>query len=258
MAQDTQATNATQAAQTLTTLVLGGHLPRKFKGRREWQFYLNIPSPAEAFRALDVNTGGEFRRYMKAQGNERFYRVSIGRKGNDLDERELCNPSGGQTIYLLPVIKGREKAGTKILAAVAIAVITYFTAGAGSAGAAGMFGSSASAVATAGYGAAASLALGGITQLLTPNPNFNSSTSADDGKGSNIFQGNSTAVAQGGAVPLVYGRALVRPMPISVAFTAEDQAIMNSFALQTYTVVHGEGGIIDYRADPPDPRDNLP
>lgn len=243
------------ASDTLVNIHLGGELGTEFGPK--WTLLLSNPSPAEAFRAIDANTRGRFTRHLKKQGESQFYRVCLGREDNELDRVELMRPSGRGNIYVLPVIKGNEKAGMKILAAVAIAVITYYTAGAGSAGAAGIFGNSAGAVATAGYSASASLFIGGVVQLLTPLPNFNQNNSADDGLRSNVFQGNASAIAQGAGVPLIYGRAMATPMPISVAFVAKDRALVNSFAPMGYTI-HNENGVITYEPIPPDASENLP
>jgi hypothetical protein len=58
--------------------------------------------------------------------------------------------------------------------------------------------------------------------MLTPTPNFNQDSDGD-GRGSNLFQGNSVVTTQGSAVGLVYGRMMVTPMPVSVAFDNYDQ-----------------------------------
>lgn len=70
-------------------------------------------------------------------------------------------------------------------------------------------------------GVGASLILGGISQLLTPTPNFNQDT-AGESRGSSLFNGNAAAVSQGGSVGLVYGRALVTPMPVCISFWNQD------------------------------------
>ena len=233
----------------LVKIMLGGHLGRKFG--KEWN--LRVKTPVEAIRAIDVNTGGKLVQHLKKQGNERFYKIALGRKDNLLDKDELMNPTGRGDIYILPVAKGREKGLGKIFAAIAIAAVTYFTFGAG-----GIFANA--ALATAGYSAAASLLIGGVVQLLTPVPNFNQSASEDSSRGSNVFGGNTSAVSQGEAVPLVYGRALVSPMPVCLSFNAVKQLLVgaDSYAKQDYEITYSPGGIVNYIPIAPDIGDNAP
>jgi predicted phage tail protein len=238
-----------QKEAQIVKIILGGALGRKFG--KEWN--LRVGSVAEAVQAIDVNTGGKFRGHLYKEGNKKFYKIALGRKDNLLDKEELCNPSGKNDIYILPVIKGREKGLTKILAAVAIAAVTYFTFGAG-----GFFANA--ALATAGYSAAASLAIGGIVQLLTPVPNFNQSPSQDSSRGSNIFAGNAASASQGEGVALVYGRALVAPTPVCLSFSAVDQLNVgsDSYATQEYDIEYGDGGVVNYIPRAPNPDDNVP
>lgn len=240
------------ATEQLVTLRLGGMLGRKFGA--EHQFYLSKPSPAEMVRAMDANTKGEFRRYLAGHDGKRYYKVALGRKDNLLGKDELAHPTGQSDIYILPAVKGANSGVGKIIAGVALAVLTY---GASAwASAAGYAASTVTAIGTVGYGMAASLVLGGITQLLTPTPNFNQSS--EDSRGSNVFGGNAVAVSQGASIGLVYGRALVAPMPISLSFTTADQTIANSFAPQGYTIVYGPDGIVEYVPNDTNAQDNLP
>lgn len=235
----------------LVKVTLGGYLGRKFG--KEWN--LHVRSPAEAVEAIDANTKGEFRRFLYKQGNSKFYRVSIGRKGNDLEQKELANPSGKNDIFILPVIRGKKSGIGKILAAVAIAALVVWNPASLFLVKGGL-----TAWGTAAVTAAASLAIGGVIQLITPVPNFNQSPSEDSSRGSNIFAGNASSVSQGEAVPLVYGRALVSPMPISISFQAVDQSNVGaaSYDTQEYDVEYGPGGVINYVPRALDPNGNLP
>ncbi len=132
----------------------------------------------------------------------------------------------------------------KILAGIAIIVAAFYTGGAALSAAGSI---TAGTVGTIALGIGASLILGGITQLLTPTPNFNQDNSAETA-GSTLFAGNAVAVAQGGAVGLVYGRALVAPMPVCISFSNEDVTLVNGQRVTTsagttsYTQVDLQGG----------------
>jgi predicted phage tail protein len=203
-----------------TRIYLGGKLGQIFG--KEWNLCVN--SPAEAIRAIDVNTKGKLKDYLYKQGTGKFYKIAIRDKKNILTKAELKNRSGHQDIFILPTARGRSSGLGKILAAIALIVaVVYLGPLVGiEAVAAGAEGNLGSALYSALISSAVALGVGGVVQLLTPIPNFNQDNSAT--KGSNLFQGNATAIAQGGAVGIVYGRALVAPMPVSIATENFDQS----------------------------------
>lgn len=220
--------------QGLTTIHLGGKLGQLF-GKR-WD--LMVASPAEAIRAIDVNLKGELRKYLLKQGKTKFYKIGVGKKDALIGEKELGNRSGNSAIYISPVAKGRSSGFGKILAAVAIVAVTWWNP----------FGFAAtSAWFAAGYSAAASLAIGGVVQLLTPTPNFNNNNQGDSrGDGSTFFQGGATAISQGGAIGLVYGRALVTPMPISISTNNTDRSKPDVAGVIDYCTTTDENGLVQY------------
>jgi predicted phage tail protein len=193
----------------LVKIHLGGKLGKLFGPK--WELYVN--SPAEALRAIDVNTKGRFSQYLQKEGKTKFYKVAIQNKKNLLSEKEITNPTGSGDIYITPTISGKSSGTGKIIAGVVlIAVSLYFDPS----------GSTGQAIASAMISAGASLILGGIVQLLTPVPTDADPNQDDELRSSNLFRGNATAVIQGGAVGLVYGRAIVSPMPISISLNAFD------------------------------------
>lgn len=216
----------------LTTIHLGGKLGQLFG--KKWE--LMVSSPAEAIHAINVNTKGKLRAFLSAQGAKKFYKIGVGNKDALLGAEELKNRSGQSSIYIMPIAKGRSSGFGKIIAAVAIAALTWWNP---------LGFAAASAWFTVGYSAAASLAIGGVVQLLTPTPNFNNNAEGDS-RGSNLFGGNAAAVTQGGAVGLVYGRALVTPMPISISFDNKDQSIQTSAGVIRYEKVALKGGGFQY------------
>lgn len=232
----------------LTTIRLGGKLGSLFG--KTWT--LRVSSPAEAIRAIDVNLGGKLRRYLSGEGAKKLYKIGLGRKDNLLEKQELVNRSGQTDIYVLPTVKGASSGLGKILAGVVIAVAAWYFAPE----IAGFLGNGVTAggVTLAGVGLGASLVLGGITQLLTPTPNFNQSNGGDN---STLFAGNASAIAQGGAVTIVYGRALVAPMPVCISFSNEDVTLINGQRVTTtagttdYNQVSLPGGGYQWTGDDP-------
>jgi predicted phage tail protein len=228
----------------LTTIHLSGRLGATFG--KTWK--LRVSSPAEAIRAIDVNVGGKLRAYILNQGKKGFYKVAVGKKNDLLSKDELSNRSGASDIYIMPTVKGAKGGLGKILAGVAIIALAFVpgvnVAIAGAIGGGLTAGSVGLGIGLLG----ASMILGGITQLLTPTPNFNNNTLGDGrDTGSTIFNGNSTAVSQGGSVGVVYGRALVVPMPISISFWNEDIKVDTVVNTTEYEQVELPGGGYQWR-----------
>lgn len=245
---------------TLVNIYLGGKLGKLFGA--EWNLYLTNPSPAEAIRAININTGGKLKAYLRGEAAQKYYKIALGRKDNLLGKEELKNPTGKNDIYILPTIKGKNSGIGKIIAGVVLIALTVATFGAAGPLAGGLWGVTAATWTGIGIGLGASLVLGGISQLLAPTPSFNAigatSNSDTESRGSNIFQGNASTTTQGGAVGLVYGRALVAPMPISISYVAQKQGVPDSFAQGNFNPVNVGGGIIDYQPETPNPDDGLP
>lgn len=215
----------------LTNVFLHGRLAKLYG--HAWK--LDVRSPAEAIRAIDTNVKGALKEQLYKEGTKKFYKICLGDINNSLDKNEITIKSGNVDIHIVPVPKGRKSGVGKILAAVVIALITYGLGSAGIIGTVGM---------TVGYSTTASLALGGIVQMLTPTPSFNQDSDGD-GRGSSLFQGNSVVTSQGSTVGLVYGRMMVTPMPISVAFDNYDQAASpNDFEVGEYGSETDENGLL--------------
>ncbi len=193
----------------MTNIYLHGMLGRKFG--KLWT--LDVESVKEAVRAIDINVRGKLREYWIGKGKEKQYSIKIGDYKLS-DEKELSSSSMKGDIHIIPVIKGSKTGGQKIFAAIAMIAVAYFTGGFGAEG----WIETSGAWGEAYMGMAISLALGGVMQLLTPIPNFNQGVGNDgSGSSSNLFQGNASSIMQGGAVPVVYGRILVSPMPVGIS-----------------------------------------
>lgn len=217
----------------MVNVYLHGLLGRKFN--KSWR--LAVSSVSEAIKAIDINTNGRLREYLGGEAREKKYMVKIG----DYylrDKEELVGSSGSKDIHIVPYTKGAS-AAAKIIAGVVLVVvgaILYYYGG--------------GFLVKAGMGLmmmGASLTLGGIVQMLTPVANFNS-TDDSTTRGSNIFEGNSINVSQGGSVGLAYGRVLVSPMPISVSIINEDKDVTTAIDLNGVNGSVLEGGGYQYNS----------
>lgn len=169
----------------------------KFLKRRV--FEADVSSAAEAVRFLLANFP-----HLEPELSKGHYRVSVG--GIDISEDELPYPAGQQEIKIIPVVAGAGAVG-RIIGGVALIALSFIP------GFAAWAGPTAYALIT---GAGASLALGGVAQLLTPVPTL--PTGADtqqDPRKSYSFSGIQNVSRQGVPVPVVYGETIVGSVVIS-------------------------------------------
>ena len=183
----------------------------KFLKRRV--FEAEVGSAAEAVRFLLANFP-QLERHMADQ----HYKVSVGDYALTMDE--LHHPAGQQDIRIVPVLAGAGGSTGQILAGIGLIALAVITGGIASAGVAlgGFMGIG--TIGTIAVGIGASLALGGVAQLLTPVPEINQPGSANsnnnnDPRKSFSFSGIQNTSRQGLPVPIVYGETLVGSVVIS-------------------------------------------
>ena len=184
-----------------------------FLGQRT--FEAAVDSAAEAVRFLAVNFPG-----LEHHMADQHYRVSVGTY--DLGEDELADPVGQQTIKIMPVISGAGGGVGKIIAGVALIALAIAVPGiGGGAAAATIFGTKFTALAVGLGTTGLSLALTGVTQLLTPTPRLSGPGVSDmgnreaDPRESFSFSGIQNTSRQGLPVPIVYGETIVGSVVIS-------------------------------------------
>ena len=169
----------------------------KFLKRRV--FDAEISSAAEAVRFLLANFP-----HLERELAQGHYRISVGTY--DLSEDELAHPVGQQEIKIVPVVAGAGATG-RIIAGVALVALSFIP------GFAAWAGPTAYALIT---GAGASLALGGVAQLLTPVPTLpTGADSNQDPRKSYSFSGIQQTSRAGVPVPICYGEVLTGSVVIS-------------------------------------------
>lgn len=205
----------------LVNVYLGGRLGQKLG--EKWR--LNVASPHEALRAIDINTRGEFRRYLLSEGKDAGYQIALQEPTKLIEAQEWVHPCGVSDIYVLPALVGSNSGGAKIVIGALILAAVLFPPAAAALGltattttAAGATVTSLTTFGSIAAGIGTSLVLGGVAQLLAPNRTTANGTDL----GSNYFQGSVAGGQQGGCVPVVYGRGLVSPLVISLWFNNVD------------------------------------
>ncbi|WP_408582340.1 tail assembly protein, partial [Hafnia paralvei] len=156
-----------------------------------------------------------FEHYMLAAHKRGLtFAVFVGKRNIKEDELELTN--GTDDIHLVPVLIGSKRAGLfqTILGAALIAA-AIFTPAAGLA---------AAGLTAGGLGmAGASLALGGVIQMLSPQQAGLRMRQDPDNKPSYAFGGPVNTTAQGNPVPIGYGQREIGGAVISAGIYTEDQ-----------------------------------
>jgi predicted phage tail protein len=183
----------------------------KFIGRRVLE--ADVATAAEAVRMLVANFPG-----LEQHMAEQHYRVTVGTYDLGLDE--IHDPAGQQDIKIMPVVAGAG-AGAKIAIGVALIALSFAIPGlAFGAVLAGQISSGVGNLILIGGQIAGaigvSLALGGVSQLLTPVPKVpQGPDTADDPRKTYNFSGIQQTSRQGVPVPCVYGLTLVGSVVIS-------------------------------------------
>ncbi|EID7191650.1 tail assembly protein [Salmonella enterica] len=194
--------------EIMTTIQLGGVLGKTF-GRTHQRL---IARTGEAAIALPG-----FESFM-ISSKRRGLTFAVFKGKRNIAADEMGFPSEGDVVRIMPVIIGSKRAGIfqTILGAVLITTAVFVSGGVGAAFAAGGL---------TGFAAAtgASLVLGGVIQLLSPQPSGIASKQGADNRASYAFGGVTNTAAQGYPVPLGYGKRRIGGAIISAGIYVEDQ-----------------------------------
>ncbi|MEG5319321.1 tail assembly protein [Enterobacter hormaechei] len=170
-----------------------------------------INKVSEAGTALAKTIPG-FESYMiSSKSRGLTFAVFKGKKNIGVDD--LGFPVTGEVIRIVPVIIGGKKAGVlqTVLGAVLVAAgaVLSFTPWA--------------AASPFLYKFGAAMMLGGVVQMLSPQPSGIASKQSADNRASYAFGGVTNTAAQGYPVPLLYGKRLIGGAIISAGIYVEDQ-----------------------------------
>ncbi|HIA0031415.1 tail assembly protein [Escherichia coli] len=151
---------------------------------------------AEAIRALATQLPA-FRQKL----SDGWYQVRIA--GRDTGENELSarlnEPlANGAVIHIVPRLAGAKRGGV-------------FQAVLGAAALSGM------------YAAGASMVLGGVAQMLAPKARTPRTQTTDNGKQNTYFSSLDNMVAQGNALPVLYGEMRVGSRVVSQEISTADE-----------------------------------
>ena len=172
----------------LKTVKLYGPMRRRF-GK---EFTLCVSSPAEAIRALSVQVPG-FKKYLiDAKNDGLTFAVFIGKR--NIGEKSINDPAGEDEIRIAPIIQGSKRGGVlQTIIGVVLIVISY------------AFPVTAPFLLQPGI----AMVIGGVVQMLSPQPKGMGSKDSPDNQPSYSMNGAVNTQAQGNPVPLCYGGPLI-------------------------------------------------
>ncbi|HDC4492728.1 TPA: tail assembly protein [Enterobacter asburiae] len=193
--------------EVMTRIELSGE-PGKIFGKIHHRL---INKVSEAGTALAKTIPG-FESYMiSSKSRGLTFAVFKGKKNIGVDD--LGFPVTGEVIRIVPVIIGGKKAGVlqTVLGAVLVAAgaVLSFTPWA--------------AASPFLYKFGAAMMLGGVVQMLSPQPSGIASKQSAENRASYAFGGVTNTAAQGYPVPLLYGRRRIGGAIISAGIYVEDQ-----------------------------------
>lgn len=184
---------------------------------------LAVKTPKEAVKALSVIIPG-FEAFMNSSAQRGIeYAIFKGKK--NISEDELTDNSGSLEIRIAPIITGSKRGGLfqTVLGVALIAAATIMTGGAALGFAAGF--AAAGAWGTAAL-VGASMAIGGVMQMIAPQPTGLSMREGPDNKPSYAFGGPVNTTTQGNPVGVLYTQDNNREIGGAIASAgiyAEDQ-----------------------------------
>ena len=198
--------------EIMVKIELGGVLGKTF-GKTHQRL---ISTTSEAIRALCCTIPG-FEQFLNTS-RSRGLTYALFRGKKNIGEDDLGFPVTGEVIRIIPVVIGSKRGGLfqTIFGAVLVAAAVFMSGGIGAAFAAGgMTGF----MATTG----AAMMLGGIIQMLSPQPNGIAMKDQGENKPSYAFGAPTNTVSQGYPVPIGYGKRRIGGAVISAGIYVEDQ-----------------------------------
>lgn len=205
----------------LKTMRLKGLMAKKFGAVHQF----HVADLCELIRAMCSQVPG-FKKYVSnAHLNGVRFAFFSGRDNIGLQEFDMT--SAASYFEMEPIIEGSKRGGTLqiIIGAVAI-VAAFFTAGASLAAYGAALGTTTAVglATTALTSIGISMLLGGVVQMLTPQPKFNiGASSSTDNKPNYAFGAPVNTVAMGYPVPVLYGQREIGGAIISAGNYTSDQ-----------------------------------
>ncbi|WID42047.1 tail assembly protein [Pseudomonas phage ZQG1] len=163
---------------------------------------LAVNSPAEAIKALSVMIPGFEKFLLSSNDRGLTYSIFIGRE--NISKDQLTHPVGSDDIRIAPIVDGSKKGGLfQTIAGVVLMVASIWYPPL--------------------FNVGLALTMGGVAQMLAPQPQAMGSADRPENRPSYAFNGPVNTRAQGNPVPILYGEMIIGSAVISAGIYAENQ-----------------------------------
>ncbi|RVU75139.1 tail assembly protein [Pantoea dispersa] len=202
----------------LKTMRLKGLMAKKFGAVHQY----HVADLRELLRAMCSQVPG-FRKYV-SNAHLQGVQFAFFSNSQNIGLQEFDMSSAATEFEMQPILQGSKRGGMLQIVIGAVALVAaYFTAGA-SLVAFGLSATTAAGVTTALTGLGISMALGGVIQMLTPQPKYNiGASSSTDNKPNYAFGAPVNTIAPGYPVPVLYGQREIGGAIISAGSYTSDQ-----------------------------------
>ncbi|WP_145563082.1 tail assembly protein [Yersinia canariae] len=198
------------AETPIRTVLMSGSLAKRFGREFKYRAH-NVPKAISAMKNL---LPGFDKFMMEAHLRGLTFAIFVGKRNIGVSELELTN--GTDVIRIVPVIVGSKRGGLfQTILGVALIGAAFITGGLSIAA----WGTVSTGLAMMG----ASMALGGVIQMLSPQQSGLAMRQSPDNKPSYAFGGPVNSTAQGNPVGVLYGKRRIGGAVISAGIFAEDQ-----------------------------------
>ncbi|PIJ41185.1 tail assembly protein [Serratia sp. OPWLW2] len=192
------------------TIELSGILRKKFTK----EFKYRARDVPHAIRALKGLIPGFEKFMVESKKKGLTFAIFVGSR--NISEDQLAMTKGSENIRIVPIIIGSKRSGLfQTILGAALIVAAFWTGGTSIAA----WGTLSTGLAMTG----ASMMLGGVIQMLSPQPGGLSVSQDADNKPSYAFGGPVNSTAQGNPVGVLYGSREIGGAIISAGIYAEDQ-----------------------------------
>jgi predicted phage tail protein len=188
---------------------------RKRLGQCRFEF--EVDTPAQAIKALCVNFPGLDKWLIDSEQTGMGFRVTVGKERITQEDASVAVlPWSERDVFsIAPIVAGAGQGFGQVMAGIGLVALAIIAGPAGAGflglGAGFISGATASAVSVALGGIGASLILGGVANMLSPQPDISALQRGKEAARleSFSFSGIVNTSKQGMPVPIVYGRAFV-------------------------------------------------
>lgn len=196
--------------EKLRTIRLYGKLGTKY-GRVHKLF---VASPAEAIRALCIQLPGFFEDLRDSDQHGISYAVLVNK--TSITEEQLADPPGDGDIRIAPIIQGSKRGGLFQVVLGVVLIAASFIVPASWGATFSVFGAAAN---TTIFMLGTSMLLGGIAQMLAPQPKLD--MDAGETSPNTSFSGPVNTTANGTPVPIAIGLVMTGSAVISASIVSE-------------------------------------